>query len=224
MQMSSSSAQRLPQDKRLHAALWLMTAVVLAWSAWRPHDRFTWVLEVLPVFIGSAILIGLYPRIHVTRLAAILLCAHAIVLMVGGKYTYAEVPLFNWIRDHFGHARNHYDRVGHFMQGFVPAIIAREVLLRAKVLRRGGWLFFIVVSICLAISAAYELFEWLAAVATGEKADAFLGSQGDVWDTQSDMAMALIGSVSALLFLSRLHDRELTRFGGSQTNDFKETK
>jgi putative membrane protein len=132
---------------------------------------------------------------------------HACILFVGGHYTYAEVPLFNWIRDHYHLARNDYDRVGHFAQGFVPALVAREVLLRQKIVLRRGWLFFIVLSICLAVSAAYELLEWRVAVATGSAADAFLGTQGDPWDTQEDMATAAIGALTALLFFSRWHDR-----------------
>jgi putative membrane protein len=131
--------------------------------------------------------------------------------MIGGRHTYAEVPLFNWIRDAFDLARNHYDRVGHFMQGFVPAIVAREVLLRTTPLRRGGWLFFLVLCVVLAISATYELVEWAAAVASGSRADAFLGTQGDPWDTQKDMALAAVGGIAAQLLLSRFHDRQLER-------------
>jgi putative membrane protein len=202
-------------DRRLHIGLWLSLAVLLFWSAWHPKDLFTWFLEVVPVFIGSGVLLVLYPRFRFSRLVCWLLWAHAIVLMIGGHYTYAEVPLFNWIRDTFHLARNHYDRLGHFMQGFVPAMIAREVFVRKRIIQGRGWLFFLVVCVCLAISAAYELFEWLTAVATGTKAEAFLGTQGDPWDTQWDMAMALIGALVALAGLHRIQDRSIERLGGS---------
>jgi len=188
-----------------------LVAAVFVWSAFGPLDRFTWFLEVLPVLAGFPLLAVTYRRFPLTSLAYSLIAAHAVILMVGGHYTYAQVPLFNWIRDAFGLARNHYDRLGHFAQGFVPAILAREVLLRRTPLRRGGWLLTIVISICLAISALYELFEWGVAVATGTAADAFLGTQGDAWDTQKDMAMCLVGAISALLMLSRAHDRSLFR-------------
>ena len=186
-------------------------AAVFFWSAVGPLDRFTWFLEVLPVLVGLPLLAVTYRRFPLTALAYSLIAAHAVILMVGGHYTYAEVPLFNWLRDSLGLARNHYDRLGHFAQGFVPAILAREVLLRRTPLRRGGWLLTIVMSICLAISALYELFEWGVAVATGTAAGAFLGTQGDVWDTQKDMAMCLVGALSALFILSRAHDRSLFR-------------
>jgi putative membrane protein len=198
------------KDKKLHAGLWIFLGVVLLWSGWRPLDRFTWFLEVAPIFIISAILLSVYRHFYFSRLVCYLMVAHAIVLAIGGHYTYACVPLFDWIRDAFHLARNHYDRVGHFMQGFVPALISREVLLRRSVLKRGWWLNFIVVSISLAISAFYELIEWQAAVWTGTKADAFLGSQGDPWDTQWDMALALIGSIASVFFLSRPHDRSIS--------------
>ena len=186
-----------------------LVAVVFVWSAFGPLDRFTWFLEVLPALVGLPLLAVTYRRFPLTSLAYSLIAAHAVILMVGGHYTYAQVPLFSWIRDTFGLARNHYDRIGHFAQGFVPAILAREILLRRTPLRRGGWLVTIVMSICLAISALYELFEWVVAVATGTAADAFLGTQGDFWDTQKDMAMCLVGAISALLILSRAHDRSL---------------
>lgn len=201
-------------DRRLHAGLWLTLIPLLGWSYVGCHDRFTWALEVFPIFLGSAVILALYPRFRFTRLVCWLLWLHAIVLMVGGHYTYAEVPLFDWIRDAFHLSRNHYDRLGHFFQGLVPAMIAREVLLRRKVLKRGAWLFFVVVCICLAISASYELFEAYTAMLTGEKAEAFLGSQGDPWDTQWDMTFALIGATSALLVLSRKHDAQLAQVEG----------
>jgi putative membrane protein len=196
-------------DKKLHIFLWVSLALMLAWSGWHPADRFTWLLEVLPIFLGTAVLLSIYRHFYFSRLVCWLMWMHAIVLLVGGHYTYEEVPLFNWIREAFHLARNHYDRLGHLMQGFVPAMISREVLLRRKVLCREGWLFFIVVSICLAVSASYELLEWATAVCTGSKADAFLGTQGDVWDTQWDMTMALIGAISALAILRKPHDRSI---------------
>ena len=152
----------------------------------------------------------IYPRFRFTDLVYTLIAAHMIILMIGGHYTYAEVPLFNWIRDTFGFSRNHYDRLGHFAQGFVPAMIAREVFLRRSPLRRGKWLIFVVLSVCLSISAMYELVEWTTAVLSGSAADAFLGTQGDVWDTQKDMTFALVGAMVALLTMTRWHDRELS--------------
>jgi putative membrane protein len=198
-------------DRKFHFVLWVILGLSLIWSGWNPSDRFTWFLEVLPVFIISAVLLSIYRYFYFSRLVCCLMLAHAIVLAVGGHYTYANVPLFNWIRDSFHLARNHYDRVGHFMQGFVPALISREVLLRRGVVKRGSWLGLIVVCICLAISAVYELFEWQAAVWTGTKADAFLGSQGDPWDTQWDMALALIGAVTSVSLLSHRHDQSMDR-------------
>ena len=198
-------------DRKLHGGLWAVVGIVFAWSYAGCHDRFTWAMEVFPVALGTAYLLAVYSRWRFSRLVCWLLALHAVVLMVGGHYTYAEVPLFNRLRDAFHLSRNHYDRLGHFMQGFVPALIAREVLIRKRVVARGGWLNFIAICVCLALSASYELLEWQTAVWTGEKADAFLGSQGDVWDTQWDMAMALIGASTALLLFTRLHDRELDR-------------
>lgn len=187
-------------------------AAVFMWSGIHPRDVGTWWLEVMPVIIGVPILVATYRRFPLTSLAYVLIWLHAIILMVGGHYTYAEMPLFNWIRDAFALSRNHYDRVGHFAQGFVPAILAREVLLRTSPLRAGKWLFFLVCCVSLAISAFYELFEWWAALVTSpETGTAFLGTQGDVWDTQWDMALALVGAICSQLFLGRLHDSQLTR-------------
>lgn len=188
---------------------------VLVWSGIHPHDYFTWFLEVLPALAGVGVLAAIYRRFRFTNLAYGLVWVHAIILMVGGHYTYAEMPLFNWIRDHYGLMRNHYDRVGHFAQGFVPAILAREVLLRTSPLKRGKLLSFIVVSICLAFSAFYELIEWRVSVEVGSVADAFLGTQGDVWDTQKDMATCLAGAILALLLLGKLHDRYLEKLSES---------
>jgi putative membrane protein len=198
------------KDRPALAIVLLVVVVVFIWSAIRPHDYFTWILEVFPAIIGIAVLAATYRSFRFTTLVYVLIAAHAIILMIGGHYTYAEVPLFNWIRDEFTLSRNHYDRLGHFAQGFVPAMIAREVLLRKSPLKRGGWLFFIVVSICLAVSATYELFEWLVSELTGSAGDAFLGTQGDVFDTQKDMAMAFVGAITSMLLLSGPHDSQLS--------------
>jgi putative membrane protein len=182
---------------------------LLIWSAVKPFDRFTWVLEVAPAVIGLAILIPTYRKFRFTTLVYTLIWLHMAILVIGGHYTYAEVPLGHWVKEWLGQDRNNYDKLGHFAQGFVPAMISREILLRLKVVRGQGWLFFIVCCICLAVSALYELIEWAAAVFSGEAADAFLGTQGYVWDTQSDMALALLGAVVAQVCLNRLHDRQL---------------
>ena len=183
--------------------------VVLIWSGVNPHDRFTWFLEVVPAMVGATILVATYRRFPLTPLAYWLAFIHACILCVGGHYTYAEVPIGNWIRDWLDLSRNHYDRLGHVAQGFVPAILAREVLIRTSPLRPGAWLFFLVTCFCLALSATYELIEWQVAVWTGTAADAFLGTQGDVWDTQKDMALALVGAILAQTLLARRHDRAL---------------
>jgi putative membrane protein len=196
------------------AVLWLVIFfLVLLWSAIRPHDYFTWLMEVLPALIAFFILAATYNRFRLSSLAYWLILAHSVILMIGGHYTYAEVPLFDTVRDVFHQGRNNYDKVGHFAQGFIPAIIARELLLRKTPLRPGAWLSFIAVSVCLAISALYELFEWAVAEATGEAAEAFLGTQGYQWDTQSDMAFALLGAVTAIVLLGRYHDAQLSRIG-----------
>lgn len=200
------------------STVWLAVfAAVLVWSAVRPADRLTWFLEVLPAVIALAILLGTYRRFPLTPLAYWLILAHAIILMIGGKYTYAEVPFFEWLKDAFDLGRNNYDKVGHFAQGFVPAIVAREVLVRKTTLRPGAWLFFIVISICLAISAFYELIEWWVALASRTAAEAFLGTQGYEWDTQSDMAYALAGAVLGYLLLGKAHDRALARLDGRRS-------
>lgn len=196
-------------DRRFAVALLAVVVAVLIWSGIHPHSRFTWFLEVFPVLIVAPVLIATWRRFPLTPLLYVLIAIHAVILMVGGKYTYAEVPLGFWMESAFGFARNHYDRIGHFAQGFVPAIAAREIYIRLAQLRRGAWLNAIVVATCLAISALYELLEWAVAAATGEAAEAFLGTQGDVWDTQKDMLLALIGATTALALLSRLHDRQL---------------
>jgi putative membrane protein len=193
-----------------HLLLLAIGVAVLIWSGVAPLDYFTWVLEVLPAVIAGAVLLALYRRLRFTDLVYVLILLHAMILMVGGHYTYAEMPLFNWLRDEFGLARNYYDRVGHVAQGFVPAMIAREILLRQRVVNGRYWLFLIVSCVALAISACYEFFEWWVAVASGTAAEAFLATQGDVWDTQWDMFLALCGAVAAQVLLSRWHDRQLS--------------
>jgi putative membrane protein len=189
---------------------WVVIFVaVLIWSGIGPHDYPTWLLEVAPAMIAAAILWFTRERFPLTRLSYVLILIHCVILMVGGHYTYAEVPLGDWIRDAFDQSRNDYDKLGHFAQGFVPAIVAREILIRKKVVNYPGWRDFLIVCVCLAISAVYELIEWWVALLSGEAADSFLGTQGYIWDTQSDMWLALLGAVFALVLLSRLLDRQL---------------
>ncbi|WP_457674693.1 DUF2238 domain-containing protein [Thiolapillus sp.] len=192
---------------------WLaIYALVLAWSAIDPRDRFTWFLEVLPALLGVAVLAFTWKSFPLTRLTYWLILVHCIILMVGGHYTYAEVPLFDWLRDVLGGQRNNYDKIGHLAQGLVPAIIAREVLIRLQVIRGRAWTNFLAVCFVLAFSAFYELIEWWVAEASGDDATAFLGTQGYVWDTQSDMFMALIGGIIAVTLLAPWHDRQLSAF------------
>jgi putative membrane protein len=172
-------------------------------------DRYTWFLETAPVMIGIALLLPTYKAFPLTPMLYRLLAIHAVILIIGGFYTYAEVPLFNWLRDTYELSRNHYDRVGHFAQGFIPAILAREILLRRSPLQEGKWLFLIVTSICLAFSALYEMLEWWTALISEEAAEAFLGTQGDHWDTQWDMFLALIGALCSQLLLGPFHRRQL---------------
>jgi putative membrane protein len=191
-------------------AVWLVIfSVALAWSAWRPHDYPTWWLEVAPALLALGVLAATRRRFPLTPLAYWLILAHSVILMVGGHYTYAEVPLGDWVRDLVGGSRNNYDKLGHLAQGFVPAIVIREILVRNRVVGRAGWLPLLVVSLCLSISALYELIEWWVALMSGEAAEAFLGTQGYVWDTQSDMFLALLGAILALVALSRWHDRQI---------------
>jgi putative membrane protein len=197
-------------------ALLAAGGILLAISAIRPYEMGTWWMEVFPIFLAVPVLLATWRRFPLTPLVYTLIFVHACILMLGGHYTYARVPLGYWMQDLLHFARNPYDRVGHLAQGFVPAIIAREILLRLTPLRRGGWLFYIVCSICLAISACYEFVEWWAALLGGAAATDFLGTQGDVWDTQWDMFMALIGSILAQIVLSRVHDRQLSRLGVSK--------
>jgi putative membrane protein len=197
------------KSSRYESFLLLSLIAILVWSGIGPHDRFTWYLEVAPVLIAVPILIYVYPRFRFTRLTYTLIWLHAIILMVGGHYTYARVPLGFWVQQAFDLGRNHYDRLGHFMQGFVPAMVAREILIRTSPLRGSRWLPFLVVCFCLAFSAFYELIEFWTALASGEGATDFLGTQGDVWDTQWDMQLALIGAITALALLSRVQDRQM---------------
>lgn len=193
-------------------SLAISICIILILSAVNCHDLFTWFLEVLPVIIAEIVLIVTYKKFKFTSFVYGLIWIHAIILIVGGHYTYAEMPLFNWIKDIFHFSRNYYDRVGHFAQGFVPAIVIREVFIRNKIIKNMAWTNFIIISICLAISASYELIEFAVAIFTGEAADAFLGTQGDVWDTQWDMAFALIGSIFSIIMLSKYHDKLLKKF------------
>lgn len=202
-----------PRSSRYELGLLLSLVVLLVLSGIHPHDYFTWVLEVFPVLIGVPILVWVYPRFRFTRLVYTLLWLHAIILMVGGHYTYAQVPLGFWMEHAFGFARNHYDRIGHFAQGFIPALLAREIFIRTSPLRESRWLPFVVICFCLAFSAFYELIEFWTALASGSAATDFLGTQGDPWDTQWDMQLALIGAIVSLLTLSRVHDRQLAGLG-----------
>jgi len=196
------------------AILLALTGLLLVLSGWSPHDRTTWILEVAPILIGVPLLVASRAGFPLTPLLYRLLFLHAVILILGAHYTYARVPLGFWFQDLLDLSRNHYDRLGHFAQGFIPAILAREILLRRSPLRPGGWTFFLALCICLAFSAFYELIEWWAAVIGGEAADSFLGTQGDVWDTQWDMFLCLIGALVSLTLLRAPHDRELARLTG----------
>jgi len=193
--------------------------VVLIWSGIDPKDQFTWFLEVFPAIIGGLALAVTYKSFRLTHLVYVLILIHCVILMVGGHYTYAEVPLFDQLKELLGSSRNNYDKVGHFAQGFIPAMVAREIILRKEIIKGAAWQFFFIVSFCLGLSAFYELIEWWVAVATGEGAEAFLGTQGYVWDTQSDMGLALAGSIAALVTLKKAHDRQLSRvFAHNEAN------
>jgi putative membrane protein len=199
--------------------LWLSIFIpALIWSAVLPKDPFTWFLEVLPVFIGVFILLLTHKKFPLTSLLYTLILIHMIILMVGGHYTYAEVPLFDWIKEAFDQNRNNYDKVGHFAQGFIPSILAREILIRKNIVQGNRiWLNYIILSLVLAFSALYELIEWWVALAVGENAEAFLGTQGYMWDTQSDMGYALFGGIMALMMLSKIHDKQLKVLQDSST-------
>jgi len=189
----------------------VLYASVLIWSGMAPKDQFTWFLEVVPALIGVVVLALTYRSFRLTTLLYWLILLHCIILMVGGHYTYAEVPLFDSLKTLMGSERNNFDKVGHFVQGFVPALIAREIMIRRSVVNGRGWLNFLVVCLCLALSAFYELIEWWVAVATGEGAEAFLGTQGYIWDSQSDMGMALLGAILAVVTIGKVHDAQLRR-------------
>jgi len=187
--------------------IWIIIFIaVLTWSGINPKDQFTWFLEVLPVFIGGGLMAFTYNSFRLTPILYFFILAHCIVLMIGGHYTYAEVPLFDNL---FGSERNNYDKVGHFFQGFVPALLAREIFIRKRVINGYAWMNIVAVSVCLAFSAFYELIEWWVALASGEDAEAFLGTQGYIWDTQSDMGLALLGAICSLIALSKIHDKQL---------------
>lgn len=189
----------------------MLTLLALAASGFHPFDRLTWVLETLPVMLGLPLLIATRRRFPLTPLVYRLLFVHGLILMLGGAYTYSRVPLGYWVQHALDLSRNHYDRLGHLAQGFIPAMLVREILARVTPLRPGGWLFFLTTCVVLAISASYEFIEWWVALAMGGEADAFLATQGDVWDTQWDMFLALVGALVAQTVLSRLHDRQLAR-------------
>lgn len=197
----------------------IVLLALLALSGVRPFDRTTWMLEVAPIVIALPVLWASYRRYPLTNLLYFFIFMHALVLMLGGAYSYARVPLGFYIADLFDLSRNPYDKIGHFFQGFVPALVAREILVRGQYVRGRKMLAFIVLCIILAISAVYELIEWAAALILGQGADEFLGTQGDPWDTQSDMFMALVGGITALLAFSRLHDRQIARLVGAELGD-----
>ena len=201
------------QTKSLQYAWMAIFLLVFAWSGIGAKDYPTWFLEVFPAVLGAAVLWYTRDSYPLTRLTYVLILVHCIILMVGGHYTYAEVPLFDWIRDEFGQSRNNYDKLGHFAQGFVPVIIAREIVIRNRVFNSQRWRDFFIVSFCLGFSAFYELIEWWVALLSEEAAESFLGTQGYIFDTQSDMFYALIGAVLALLLLGKLHDRQLKAGG-----------
>jgi putative membrane protein len=199
------------KDKQYHLILLALFIIGLVTSGIHSYDFFTWCLEVSPGIIGVIILIAIYPRFKFSNLVYTLILFHTFIFMIGGHWTYARVPLFDWIRDTFHMGRNNYDKVGHFAQGFVPALIAREYFIRKKVINGKFWLAFITVLVILGFSAFYEFFEWWVSLLTGSAGDSFLGTQGYIWDTQSDMFLAFIGAGVALVFLSRLHDKSINK-------------
>ncbi len=194
---------------KLIYSLLILIVLLLIWSAINPFDYFTWFLEVSPAVIGVIVLAFTYKRFRFTNLVYVLIFLHCVILIIGGHYTYAEVPLFDWIQDAFNQTRNNYDKVGHFAQGFVPAMITRELLIRKQVVNTNGWLNFIVVCIAMAISVTYEFIEWAVSLGTGEGGDSFLGTQGYIWDTQSDMLYASIGAILALVLFGKYHKRQI---------------
>lgn len=202
--------------KKHHVLVGLFVAG-LAWSGVNPRDSFTWILEVFPAILGLAALALTYRKFRFTDMTYVFILIHCFVLFVGGHYTYAEVPLFDWIRDALDQSRNNYDKVGHFMQGFVPAMIARELFVRREIIKTGVWQAVLTVAVCVTISVCYEFLEWFVAIASGQSAEAFLGTQGDVWDTQSDMLMAMIGATAMVVLLSGVQDRQIGRMDAGAT-------
>ena len=180
-------------------------------SAINPHDYFTWILEVFPAIIGFAVLLVTFKKFQFSYLTYVMILFHCYVLFIGGHYTYAEVPLFDWVREVFHQSRNNYDKVGHFTQGFVPAMITRELLMRKDVVKKGGWLSFLTVCVCLSISAFYEFLEWFVAIVSGQNSDSFLGTQGYVWDTQSDMLYAFMGALSMIILFSKIQNGQIEK-------------
>jgi putative membrane protein len=201
---------------RLHIVLLAVFCVVFVWSAYEPRDRFTWSLEVFPAILGVGILLYVYPRFRFTTLVYVLVLIHCIILMVGGKYTYAQNPLFEYFKEIFGWTRNNYDKLGHIIQGVSPALIAREIFIRRRVVNGGGWTFFMAVAVPLAFAALYEIIEWLMAAINGEKVEAFLGTQGYFWDTQTDMFACLVASMAALVLLGGWHDAQMRNLQESE--------
>jgi putative membrane protein len=193
---------------RIFLSLFFIGLIV---SGIRPHDYFTWILEVFPAIVGVLVLTLTFKKFRLTDMTYLFILIHCYILFVGGHYTYAEVPLGDWVKELFHQSRNNYDKVGHFAQGFVPAMIVRELFVRLEIVKRGKWLSFLCVCVCLSISALYELFEWLVAVTSGQSAEAFLGTQGYVWDTQSDMLFALTGAVCMVLFMSGIQDKQIKK-------------
>ncbi len=207
--MSRGKLEMNQQSSKFHILLLVSLFLILIWSAINPHDYFTWFLEVFPALIGVAILAYTYRRFRFTNLVYVLVLLHCIVLIAGGKYTYALNPLFEYFKELFGWTRNNYDKLGHFMQGFTPALISRELFIRRRAVDGKGYTFFLSIAVPLAFAALYEIFEWLMAIVNGEKVESFLGTQGYFWDTQTDLFMCLVGSIIALLLLTKLHDRQI---------------
>ena len=206
--MNSNASQRPTAALTVMTVAWL---IGLVWSGWAPHDRITWWMEVAPCFVALVLMWWTRNSFELTSMVYWLILIHGLILMLGGAYTYARVPLGFWMQEWFGFTRNNYDKIGHFAQGFVPAMVARELLIRKFAITRRGLVAFLSIAICLGISAFYELIEWWSALIMGQGADEFLGTQGDIWDTQSDMFFALIGAIAALLLLSRWHDRQMNK-------------
>ncbi|MDQ2747853.1 MAG: DUF2238 domain-containing protein [Acidobacteriota bacterium] len=194
---------------KLHILLLVSLLFLLIWSAYKPHDYFTWILEVTPALLAVAIFALTFKKFRFTNLVYVIVWFHCIVLIVGGKYTYAEMPLFDYFKEIFGLARNNYDKVGHFMQGFSPALVVREVFIRRNIINGKWWTYFLAVAVPLAFSAFYEFIEWWISVFSGSAGDSFLGTQGYIWDTQTDMFMCFVGSIVALILLNRLQDKQI---------------